>query len=833
MIRVLYVDDEPVLLDLCRRYLERTGDFSVDTVESGFDALARLEAEHYDIVVADYQMPDMNGIELLRQIRDRSNLPFVLFTGRGREEVAIEAFDSGADSYLQKGGDPRAQFAELAHKCRQSVLRRTAERALREREQQYRTLFDSATDAILVIRERVIIQANARALDLYGRMTDQVLGGNPIDWSPPTQPDGSASEEAVVSRIGATLAGSPQAFEWEHLDREGQPIFVEISLNRISFGGDPAVQAIIRDVTERRHAAEALRHSEEMYRILVEHAEEGVFIIQDRRFAYVNQAIAALVGYQCEDLLGLRFEDLVAPDDRAQVADYHDRRIRGAPAPSRYHLGLVHRDGVTRIPVSLTATRITYLDRPAIMGMIRSMIEEDRAEALVKELLDAFPGIALLVEPDGRLLAANQTVLNVWDRPGEDLSGSSIFDIMGDEVEAGRRRAVDEAVRSGRAVRHRDRRKGRCQDALITPLIGDDGTVARVAIFSRDVTAEENVKAALNESAARARALLDASSDHVIMIDTRGTVLDLNRSASAKLGIPAKDLRGRSITTVTLPEDQEFRLQLLSKVVETGQPVKFEQDHSDALMEYSFEPIADRDGRVREVAIFVRDITSHRKATEALLLATKKLSLLSQITRHEIANQLTTLRGRLSLLEQKSDSDRNLLNGLERNCEAIARVLDFMGEYETIGRLVPVWKRVEETIRSASSGFDTLEPILDASLEPWEVFADPMIDRVFVNLFENASRYAGPSPRLQCTASEDDEGLLIAIRDDGPGVPPDLKERIFEQGYGRNTGFGLYLSRECLGITGLLLAESGDYGHGARFEIRVPPGAYRLRFRNG
>src|SRR5512145_1863577 len=110
MISILYVDDEPGLLELCRIFLEQTGVFRVDTVESAEGALVLLEKTPYDAVISDFQMPGMDGISLLKAIRQQcGDMPFILFTGRGREEVVIEAVNNGADFYIQKGGDPKSQ----------------------------------------------------------------------------------------------------------------------------------------------------------------------------------------------------------------------------------------------------------------------------------------------------------------------------------------------------------------------------------------------------------------------------------------------------------------------------------------------------------------------------------------------------------------------------------------------------------------------------------------------------------------------------------------------------------------------------------------------------
>jgi len=135
MFSVLYVDDEPGLLEVGKLYLERKGEFVVETVTSAQDALVMIEKGNYDAIVSDYQMPVMNGIDFLKQVRASGNsIPFIIFTGRGREEVVIQALNEGADFYLQKGGEPGSQFAELAHKVRQAVQQRRAEVSIRDHE---------------------------------------------------------------------------------------------------------------------------------------------------------------------------------------------------------------------------------------------------------------------------------------------------------------------------------------------------------------------------------------------------------------------------------------------------------------------------------------------------------------------------------------------------------------------------------------------------------------------------------------------------------------------------------------------------------------------------
>jgi PAS domain S-box-containing protein len=266
MISVLYVDDEQGLLDLCKIFLERTGELQIHTEISARKALNRLSHESFDAIISDYQMPDINGIEFLKQVRGSgSTIPFIVFTGRGREEVAIEALKEGADFYLQKGGDPTTQFVELINQIKQIVRQRKAESAVRESEQMYRALFQSAHDAIILIHEDRIVDSNLQMEALFGMRRDDLIGCTLIDLSPPFQPDGSLSAAHVHSRIAAALSGDPQFFEIKLMKCNKTPFDAEMSLNIIDINHRSLLLVIIRDISRRKHdETELSRKNEEI-----------------------------------------------------------------------------------------------------------------------------------------------------------------------------------------------------------------------------------------------------------------------------------------------------------------------------------------------------------------------------------------------------------------------------------------------------------------------------------------------------------------------------------------------------------------------------------------
>lgn len=151
MTRVLYIDDESALLTLTQLYLKEEAGFDVDIASSAEEGLELLKITRFDAIISDYEMPDIDGIEFLKLVRANDlAIPFIIFTGKGREEVAIEALNNGADFYIQKGGDPQTIFTELANAIRHLVRRTCAERAAIQSEQHLIAFLNAMPDIAFI-----------------------------------------------------------------------------------------------------------------------------------------------------------------------------------------------------------------------------------------------------------------------------------------------------------------------------------------------------------------------------------------------------------------------------------------------------------------------------------------------------------------------------------------------------------------------------------------------------------------------------------------------------------------------------------------------------------
>lgn len=236
---------------------------------------------------------------------------------------------------------------------------------------------------------------------------------------------------------------------------------------------------------------------------------------------------------------------------------------------------------------------------------------------------------------------------------------------------------------------------------------------------------------------------------------------------------------------------------------------------------------------ITEQKIFEEEVRFHESELNRYALelsqVNKKLNILSTITRHDILNKLTGLQGYLELMKTESPDAKvqEYLAIQETIIQTIARQIRFTKDYQDIGIETPRWFDVKETLEKAVANIPLQNISLTIDASGLSVFADPMLEKVFYNLVENSTRHAGKLTQIRCTTDTSGDCARIIFEDDGSGVPERFKEAIFVRKHFKNTGFGLYLSREILGITGLSIRENGRPGGGARFEITIPPDKFR------
>ncbi len=230
------------------------------------------------------------------------------------------------------------------------------------------------------------------------------------------------------------------------------------------------------------------------------------------------------------------------------------------------------------------------------------------------------------------------------------------------------------------------------------------------------------------------------------------------------------------------------------------------------------------------VNIDITDLTNYQAAIHR---ANKKLNLLASVTRHDILNQVSAimLAGELLAMDGYLDGDSDITDTIRRiisSAGTIERQIHFTREYQGLGEVDPEWQNVSFIAGKAAKEFRKDDVTVSCECEGLDIYADPMFGNVIFNLIDNAVRHGNGTTTIAIRFADTEEGGLLMVEDDGGGVPADLKERIFARGFGKNTGFGLFLSREILEITGISIRECGVPGEGAGFEILIPHSGYRF-----
>lgn len=346
----------------------------------------------------------------------------------------------------------------------------------------------------------------------------------------------------------------------------------------------------------------------------------------------------------------------------------------------------------------------------------------------------------------------------------------------------------------------------------------------------------------LIQSEEKYRLFFNSITDPVIIFragepDTFTRIIEANDAATVLLGYSHEELIAMSPAAIMVMDVHEEN------------PALFQQGGTAGFIQYESSYRA-RDGKLipveinarvfdefgqRAILLIARDITDRKMAEKALMQAHKKLNLLNIVTFNDIQNALFALRGFVNLkIDPSADTKTNVY--LEKEEVILRRIsgsLDFAKKYQDLGTKPPRWQDVNGTFIMGISHLDFSSIHREVCLDNLEIYADPLLERVFFTFADNVLHHAKTATQVTIRYQLDGDMLILFLEDNGNGIPDTLKEKIFERGSGTQNSMELFLAREILEITGITIRETGICGNGARFEIRVPRGSFRFMGKEG
>src|ERR1044071_4903346 len=628
---VLAVNDEPKVLELLTVLLEHEG-YRVVTASTGHRALELSFSLEPDIVVSDVVMPEMDGLQFCRLLKAdprTAGLPVLLASAvRTGKRNSLNALTAGADDYL-----------EMPFR-RQELLVKVARLTERHRvERHYREIVDQAADIIYTRdMEGRITSINEAGARFFGRPVAELVGASLSDL---------IGEEAAAKDLSATEASaSGETLRSVHCvaDAQGVPHYLEGISTIVSDveGNAVGMRGVVRDITERVHAEQAMRESEERYRALVEQSLDGIFLAdpETKQILQANQAYQKLLGYTAEEFAGLTLYDVVQAD--RESIDANARRILAAEhyfISERQHR---RKDG-SLVYVEVSVSLISYGGKKGLYAIVRDITGRRQAEQAIRqseeryrELLENANDLIYTHDLQGNFTSLNKAGERITGYTREEAMGMNIAQVVvPEQLQKAREMITRKQTDDVSTVYELDiiSKDGRRVPLEVsTRLIYQNGAPIGVQGIARDVTERKRVEAELQSSEAELRALFAAMPDAIMVLDTEGRYLKVAPTNSDLLYKPESELVGKTLHEIFPRAQATLFLNHIHRALETQQPVNVDYSLTINGAENWFEGTVSP--MLEDSVIWVaRDITERKRTEGPLHQQAEREAVINRISR--------------------------------------------------------------------------------------------------------------------------------------------------------------------------------------------------------
>ena len=713
--------------------------------------------------------------------------------------------------------------------------RKTTEHLLLESEENARTLINAPKESIFIMKpDGTTLYVNETTATRFGRSVEEIVGKSLYLMLPP-----EVAEQRKHHVEQVILSGEPAHFIDERFGRVIEnnlyPILDEKGeVSRIAVYG--------RDITEKQEIDRRIAESEERYRVLAESSMDVIFIKdRDGRFSYINRAGALMTGFSPEDIIGKTNADLF-PQDIAASQEQMGRTVFTTNQPVSDEMQIPINGTPRWFDIRLMPLLAEDQSVRAIMGWIRDFSERKEMEETLKilaQISDEAPAAITVHDFEGTILYVNDEACRLHGLTRDEFLSRNLHDLDVPESEQLISERMQQILDKGEAdfdVRHYRKDGSTIPLHINAKIVSWRGKKALLSIGS-DLTErkhaedmQQNIMKLLNET----QALTNLGGwEYDVHTGVMSWTSEVYQIYGVGLDYEPGDIQ-KSLTFYT-PEDALIIEQAFYRAVNEGVPYDLElkfirADRRQIWVRTIGNPVFE-DGKVIRVTGTIMDITERKQLEISLREALQKLKVLTGITRHDVVNDLTAITLSLEIVQEADDEDtrqKYLIKALDAS-KILEKTIGFTREYENFGSISGKWYKLLEILIAAKSAVAVGDVSIELKLSPdVEIFSDPIIRKVFTTLLENSVRHGGERlSDIRIFTQEEGSNLVIVYEDNGMGIPRYEKDRIFDHGYGKHTGIGLFLAREILSITGLSIKECGVEGKGARFEIIVPNGGFR------
>lgn len=670
-LKILLVDDEEVVLDATRDYLTTNFSFDVDTVESGTQALDLLSRNQYDVIIADYEMEPMCGLDLLASIREKGDqTPFIIFTGKGREEVVIASFELGADGYVQKGGEIRSQFAELAQKIKTIVQSKRAAKAFQEQYKRRQMLFETMEQGVIYQnRKGIIIEANPAAERILGVPYDRIIRSTSLnkewkiiheDYSPFAPEDQPAirafHESRKVSNIVVGIA-RPGTEEYRWILVHATPLFQD--------GEDTPFQvySIFSDITELRRAENQVALNAGRISALLElnrladKSKEKLLDYATNASKVITQSQYSGIGLLNDDETEITVHSWPTLTKKTQLNHEENRSIWSEIIKNRLPVTEnLYSKEITRncehLEEDLRISRILgvpIFDGEHIVAILavankRELYEEDDKQALmalgnelwaiihqkqVKEELylknyaieSSMNGIAI-ISLSGILTHVNPAFLSIWKYHSKDqVIGKNIINFWKDP---------DQAKEAVNAIHSHKRWQGEIETELTDgtyavllvsthSIIDESGKPLAMMASFVDITEKKESELKLVQANNLIEGMLNGIRDIVGLQLPDHTIIRYNKAGYDALGLEPSEVAGKKCYEL-IGREKQCDLCATTKAIIYKEPYTIQKfvPELGKYLECTSNPVFDEYGKPELIVELLHDITDKKKAETAL-----------------------------------------------------------------------------------------------------------------------------------------------------------------------------------------------------------------------